>query len=432
MTRPRSPTRTLQRGAATLVVVMVLFFVMSLVAAYASRNIIFEQRTATNYFTSTSSTEAAEAGLQWALSMLNGPRINENCGASTNASDTSFRQRYLSTDANTGTITVAAAVRDGPQQPSCWYDRVNNAWVCHCPSSSAGSIASLPTDTYAPSFKVRFIQQNNPSAPTRASIVRIEVMGCTRYDSGCLTFAAAASTCGGTVCAHLGLVSGAKSPPAAAITARGAINVGGASLGAYNTGAGSSGLTVLAGGTVASAGMDLRGPTGMPASQTVVQNDPGLSSGSFNANRMFAAVFGMWPDSHIEQPAVVRVPCATACSATDVRNAIVFNPDRPLVFEGDVALDGGASIGSATAPVALVVTGNLTFTAPTDVYGLVYVRAANWATAGTGQVFGAVVAEGQISGSGAFKVIYDNTVLQNLRWTSGSLAMVPGSWKDFR
>ncbi|HRZ62470.1 MAG TPA: PilX N-terminal domain-containing pilus assembly protein, partial [Rubrivivax sp.] len=41
------------RGAAALVVVMVLFFIMSLVAAYASRNLIFEQRTSANNYRST-------------------------------------------------------------------------------------------------------------------------------------------------------------------------------------------------------------------------------------------------------------------------------------------------------------------------------------------------------------------------------------------
>ena len=44
---------------------MVLFFIMSLVAAYASRNLIFEQRTSANNYRSTQAFEAAEAGLEW-------------------------------------------------------------------------------------------------------------------------------------------------------------------------------------------------------------------------------------------------------------------------------------------------------------------------------------------------------------------------------
>ena len=69
-----------QRGAATLVVVMVLFFIISMVAAYTSRNMIFEQRTGANLYRATQSFEAAEAGMNWALMMLNRGRIDERGG----------------------------------------------------------------------------------------------------------------------------------------------------------------------------------------------------------------------------------------------------------------------------------------------------------------------------------------------------------------
>ena len=46
------------RGAATLIVVMLLFFIMSMVAAYTSRNLIFEQRTSANQYRSSQAFEA--------------------------------------------------------------------------------------------------------------------------------------------------------------------------------------------------------------------------------------------------------------------------------------------------------------------------------------------------------------------------------------
>ncbi|MBK7062119.1 MAG: pilus assembly PilX N-terminal domain-containing protein [Rubrivivax sp.] len=94
-----------QGGAATLIVVMVLFFIMSMVAAYTSRNLIFEQRTSANQLRSTQAAEAAEAGLQWALGLLNAGRINANCVPSTNLADTTFRQRYLYIDGSNGHVT---------------------------------------------------------------------------------------------------------------------------------------------------------------------------------------------------------------------------------------------------------------------------------------------------------------------------------------
>ena len=115
------------RGAASLIVVMVLFFIMSLVAAYTSRNLIFEQRTSVNQYRATQAYEAAEAGLEWAIAQLNGGRINGSCleAGVTNA-NTSFRQRYLAINANplpdpaSGMITVLT-------QPAVGAARAGNA-----------------------------------------------------------------------------------------------------------------------------------------------------------------------------------------------------------------------------------------------------------------------------------------------------------------
>lgn len=425
-----------QRGAATLVVVMVLFFVMSLVAAYTSRNVIFEQRTSANQYTSTVSLEAADAGLQWALGLLNGSRIDDNCAPSANVANTSFRQRYLQIDPTSGALTVPAAVRDGPMWPTCWHDRATNQWVCHCPTGAGGAISSTPADSFAPSFRVRFIQLSDvygSPANDRPGVVAVEVNGCTGWDAACLNFKPYSSQdlCRGTVCAKLALSSGLKSPPMAAITARQGISVGGAPLTATNTDPGTTGYTVVGGGPVTTAGMTLQGPPGMPAGLTWIQNDLGLSNALFTPERMFAALFGFWPSTYVEQPGAVKINCAAPCDSNTVRTAIDLNPGRVFVLQGDVALDGGASIGTATDPVVLLVTGSFSFAAPTDVYGVVYSRAASWTTAGTGRIFGAAVGENAIGGNGPFAVAYSSDILNRLRWGTGSFVMVPGSWKDF-
>ena len=63
MRNQRATSCSAQRGAAALVVVMVLFFIISLVAAYASRNMIFEQKTSANQYRSTAAMEAASRPL---------------------------------------------------------------------------------------------------------------------------------------------------------------------------------------------------------------------------------------------------------------------------------------------------------------------------------------------------------------------------------
>ncbi|MFT3816961.1 MAG: PilX N-terminal domain-containing pilus assembly protein [Rubrivivax sp.] len=437
----RAPGRLHQRGAATLVVVMVLFFVMSLVAAYASRNIIFEQRTSANLYTATSTFEAADAGLQWALGFLNGGRIDDNCqkpaGAAVLANPSaypSFRQRYLRADEITGNILIQPGVRDGPMWPSCWFNTVSNAWVCHCPGDPAapGAIASLPTASIAPAFSVRFVQLNDSTPPSRPGSVRIEIMGCLKFDPACLTFPAAHATeCRGTVCATVALSPGVKSAPAAAITAHNSIAVTGTGLTAAIPRAGMGGYAAVSGGTIS--GVSLVGPPGssVAGGPPSVQNATALSDPLLWPARMFAAVFGSWPSTYIEQPGAVRIDCSATCNADDIRSAVTLNPGLAIVASGDVTLNGGSDIGSPAEPVAMVVTGDLGFSAATNVFGLIYVKKANWATAGSGTVTGGVVAEGQISGSGGFSAIFDPLILGSLGRATGSYVVVPGSWKDF-
>lgn len=427
--------RRRQQGAAALLVVMVLFFVISLVAAYSSRNIIFEQRTAANQYTSIVSLEAANAGLEWALGLLNGSRVDDSCLPSGSPSAASFRQRYLSIDPANGLITVPASVRDGPLWPTCWHDRASNQWVCHCPSSSGGAISALPSDPFAPSFRVRFIQLDEAvtiaSAPVqRPGIVAIEVNGCQSWDDACLNFRPYTQDwCRGTICAQFALASGLKSPPIAAITARGGVDFGTGAVTVANTETGSTGHLVVSGGVVNQATMTRMGPP--PSIGIVVENDPNLSDPLLTPERMFAASFGVWPSTYVEQPGAVRIDCSATCDSTTLRGAIDANPGRVLVLDGDVLLDGGASIGTAADPVVLMATGDFGFSSSTDVYGLVYSRASTWNTSGGGNIHGALVAEGSVGGSGSYTVGYSSDILTRARWSIGSFVMVPGSWRDF-
>ena len=187
----RRPSPSRQRGAATLIVVMILFFVVSLVAAYASRNMIFEQKTSANQYRSTQAFEAAEAGLEWALTMLNGGRLEADCSPASPALATppapatpptkaSFRQRYLNVDAATGMYTETMANRSIPANlglnPTCVYNGAG--WTCTCPISTAATPSATPATGYTgpqPAFRVRLLADTG-----RAGVLRVESVGCTR------------------------------------------------------------------------------------------------------------------------------------------------------------------------------------------------------------------------------------------------------------
>src|SRR5690242_1966024 len=125
------PTRS-QRGAAALVVTMLLLFAMVLVAVFANRQLMFEQRSAANQVRSTLAFEAAEAGLEWAVAQLNtNRRIDATCQPSADPAAASFRSRYLAIARGTGLITPTTWNQAGTAialQAACV--RAGDGWTC--------------------------------------------------------------------------------------------------------------------------------------------------------------------------------------------------------------------------------------------------------------------------------------------------------------
>lgn len=435
-----------QRGAATLIVVMVLFFVMSMVAAYANRNLIFEQKTSSNQQRSTRAFEAAEAGVEWALTMLNTGRLTAACQTSTSTTDTDFRQRYLVIDGSNGNITPRKwnnGTSDLDLYPTCVYD--GTAWVCDCPSATAPTLASpVGTDVF-PAFRVRFRRvcavataaDNACVTPIQPSIVHIDVNGCTTLDDRCLRFhdeatPGVAITNEGRATVHVvaALKAALPSAPTAALTARTTVDVSSAGFSVINAEPQGLGITIQAGGNVAVPADALRGPAGTPGSRTVSGNDAVLAA--LSADRFFANTFGLGRDSYRDQPAAIVVDCTGGCNANTVRTKIGLNPGRVLWLIGNVDFDSAGDVGSAAEPVLLNVVGNVAFSSPVTVYGLIYSQRNAWTISGSGSIVGAAIAEHGLDGTATTtSIVYDRGVLTRLRTLNGSFVRVPGTWKDF-
>lgn len=445
ITRPRpgfAPvhTRGRQSGAATLIVVMLLFFVMSLTAAYASRNLIFEQRTSANQYRSTQVFEASQAGIEWALAMLNSGRIDADCLPTADAAQNSFRQRYLVTNATTGVVSRqlhSSGVASTNLWAACSFDGA--AWRCKCPTGNL-SATDLPAGTAA--FAVRFVDLFT----TKPGIVRLEVNGCgsfaqTADDLACLRYVESAgpALCRSTSCVMLALFSGAKAPPTAALTTRGDVN--GASLAVFNSNVDVGGITIHAGGNNAVAAPTLAGLPGTPPSATTRLNDNSLAALDADADDctlcMFSSVFGLRPATFRRQMGAVPVDCSAAtCDAASVNAALATTRSRVVVLTGALGLtldDPADVIGSAADPVVLVIEGPLTIaaaaTATARISGLVY---ANSATLSAGEIRGALVSASTVTGDGTARVVYDRAALDRVRLTSGSYVRIPGSWRDHR
>jgi hypothetical protein len=434
---------------ATLVVVLLLFLIVSMVAAYTNRNLIFEQRTATNQYRSTQAHEAAEAGLQWALAMLNHARIgpgmanassSPSCLTSTNATDSSFRQRYLNQNLTTGYYSAktypvgSSGLVFAKLLPTCVAS--GDGWICDCPSAGVPQLTAPSGDAVRPAFRVRF---TTVAAPAPPGLVRIEAVGCTRLDSACLDFTAlGAPNEGRAIATQLVALTGtAVSPPSAALTTLGNINFASAAQ-LINGDTASGGWTMHTRGSISGNAVTTT-IAGSPSSASQVAGDTTLPS---TADRFFSGVFNMFPGNLRLAPGTVRLGststgCSSSgCSGAAVAAALSMNPGRVVWVDGDLNLE--SNVGSTAEPALLIVNGNLNFSANVTLTGLVYVRNPIWAPSyAGGQIVGAVIVEGEVangSGAGASgtpTITYNADALRYARLSRGSFVAVPGGWKDF-
>lgn len=443
-----------QQGAAALIVVLVLFFIMSLVAAYTSRGMIFEQRTSINQLRSTQALDVGDAGVEWAITKLNAGLLGAaSCDTDTTGTST-FRQRYLAFAADGLITSPGTASATCVMQPGV-------GWACSCPT--AGSTIPAAAGGPSPAFRVYFGPDNG--AP-RANLIRVTVSACTDASPNCLANPQIPEPGRGNVVvsASLGLKGAIDTIPLAAITVPKDAGVpnsltvtGGASLVAYNSIQGGAGIAIQAGGGVAAtppSTIVVGGAPGMPAELAKLENDASLSkeaaggglrnssdagacaAGDTNLgcsfNRTFTSFFGAPREIYKRQPALVR--CPGPCDSAALSQLAAKNPRSVILVAGDATLD--ASLGSAADPVVLVVEGNVNFSgAGTVITGFIYGTTGAWTVNGTPRLDGGIASELPVVLSGpagsSLEVRYDLPALTKLRYEYGSFVRVPGSWRDF-
>jgi type II secretory pathway pseudopilin PulG len=416
----RASMRRRQAGAAALVVVMVLFFLMALVAAYTSRNMIFEQRTSANNFRATQAFENAEAGVEWAIAMLGQGRIDANCAPTGALAQNTFRQRYLAQDAS-GAFVPSPALAN--LRPTCVL--AGGAWSCSCPDVGE-PILNIPQGP-APAFMLRFVPDVGVSRP---AIVRLESTGCSSIGQQCYAGAPAPADAEARVSVMLALSPALPNPPSAALTARASVNFAGNAVTVVNADDASSGITVASGADIQNdSAARLSSRPGTPGSASVLAGDDSLHA--LDADHLFVAVFGSDRTTYRTQPAVASVNCSGDC-AQSLAQAAAANPGRTLWVNGPLSLNTSVSLGNADSPVVLVVEGDLSAATDLSVNGLIYMRSGQWnTTGGSTLVRGAVVAENALTINGAPAIVYDAAILRRISQSHGSMVRVPGGWRDF-
>ena len=442
VTKFNRPAPRTQRGAATLVVVLVLLFGVTVMAFFANRSFIFEQRTSANQYRSTKAFELAEAGVEWAVGKLNEGlplATAPGCATTTVAGALSFRDRFVNPrpanpPANpTGFLNVNAAAF-----PGCRFDSAGVA-NCDCPIAGQANLGTANPEQ--PRFGVSFVPVGGDPAA-----VEIIARGCTNGNTCDPTaLAAAGSDATAIVRVLVKIVPTITTGPAAALTT-GAATVTGGNLNVINTHVPSNGITIHAGTTVSTGtGTNVTTIFGTPPRASVLDNDSTLNAlSALGEDAFFSGFFGETLTHYsTKNPDVYKPACASvnACAAaivayinTGVQYPRIYIPGDVTFTNGTPGL--GASLGTAANPVTLVSGGNVELGSNLVAYGMFYAATGSsndwdYAGSGTATVVGAFVTRGNFNkGAGTLNLVYDPSLWGAAGAPKGRLVRVPGSWRD--
>lgn len=438
------PIFTRVRGMATLAVVMILFFVLAMVAAYTNRNLVFEQRTSANSYRSAQALTAGDAGVEWAVAMLNGGVINTSCVSGAGASN-DFRTRYLNL-LPTGAFKVNTfAPSGGTPRPSCAM--TETGWICGCPTTSTTALPGVSSAEAPVVFAIEMSAWDNIAPP---GVVQLTVKGCTSAITGDVTLSnvnnimschrrpvTSPSDVDGQarVFAVVGLVSALPVPPAATVTAgRSIVLASGTTLRASNTDS-ATGLVLHSGALIdkTSGGQTISsGPAGSSSASLEQSSDLDLNSAATTGagESLFRGLFGMMRSDYRNQPAALRIDCSPpGCTASsDLIPKISSNPTRIIWVNGDLDMDQAVAIGSTSLPAMVVVTGRVTISQGVTFTGVIYSdQEIEWSSSAA-SVRGAVISRLDFNVNSDAVLAYDQKVIRRLQQGYGSFVRVPGSW----
>lgn len=422
-----------QRGVATIAVALALLLGMTLVAFFTHRNLVLEQRSAIHHDRFARAFELAEGGLAWAGTRLNDPQrldASPSCVPSV-AGTHSFVERMVAMS--------AAGLAPLGGRPGC-HVAPDGAVSCSC---------DMPPGTAAaPSAHARFALQLRRAAGADPWTLEVISRACTQAGEPCDATAAGSATPDATSTVR---VSYRMRPvfaqaPGAAVLVAGDVAIGGGAR-VVNADAASRGLTIVAGGRIATAAdVRLASLPGTPAEASIVDTDDTLARLGADTDALPRALLGDSLDGHRRSPltwTVTAAPCdgrprCTPCaSPSECGGALAQAHARgftQLWLDAPATL-AGPSLGSERAPVVVVTTAPLTLDGDIVVRGLlvgVPGAGAAWRLVATGhaRVHGAVASGGDLRvDGGSIDIVHDAALFAPGR-IRGEFVRVPGSWTD--
>lgn len=417
-----------QKGAATLVVVMVLFFVMALVAAYANRNLIVEQRVAVNYQEATLANEVALKGADTLLNLLNAPNVNEQCQVNAAGANT-LRERLLKFDA-LGKVEPYVAdngLGNGLTDVVICDQPTDGSWSCQCP------LDRKPTGVAEASNRSSSARLRISATLPGPGHLELTSLGCAQGSTNCKENISSSEGNIGFFAqmkrkVRLVLVSAVKMPPTSALVATGSVDLG-SGMAAANDHASAGGVAIQHGLAATGVLDQVRGPGGSGKDFAMLIN-PALNS--LSAADFFQRNFGMSLDDYKRQAAVDQLNCSGDCAQTVLER--VTAGAQLLWHEGDLTLSSDVALGSSARPIVLIVNGQLRIQGPLRIHGLVFSAGnAEWLGGSTGASWlnGGLLVAGNWTSAAGVQLRHDPLVLNRLKVAAGTFVRAPGgAWSE--
>lgn len=392
-----------QKGAATLLVSMVLLIAATLLVLYASNTVVGEQRMSANEVRSKQAFEAAQAGIELSVEHINAGNDFQSASLATlngrwNSANSSYEVMFCEAGTFPADQQCDDLATNGTDiSPDCTPPGGDDvtAWVVGCgwsdDSAARKRIVALvartepvPGDIDNPLIaKGSVAFGGNPTVTNYFNNLTVWT-GATLNNTG---------NTGKTVIRKPSSAAGALTPNEVATQVGNGNNV-----------------CTQATDLICTTSSGVFGPD-------VIQGDTSLAN--LSPDQFFENFLGTPPNVY---------------KAT-MPDEIVAGGDAGTISAGDKVywVEGNASIskniGSEGHPVVLVVNGNLSLSGDVTIFGVVFVK-GDLNVSGGPVIRGAVLATGSVSSGGNLNVIYDPDAVGGAN-RIGTYAAMPGTWRDF-
>lgn len=405
------------RGAATLLLVIGLFVLGALAAAYTQRHTLVEARIARGVVEHELAREAALQMLARAQLLLHAGALDTRCEPQADGLPLAER---LSDRAPNGELS-ARPWPAGEAGMVC-DRRADQDWGCSCAQGETPA-ARLPGDGALRQSAVLQLHHPEPG------LMALQAQGCARPSADCRADGATGDDASVRRIAHLAWWPALRQLPRSAAWTLGEVDLGDG-LQLVNTDADSGGWALRSAAAVRGTRTGLIGPPGSSADTCLRESDEALRS--LDAEALLRGLFGVASSALVRHPALRELDCSQACAPALTQ--ALRGGQRLLRVRGDLVIDRAADWGSPERPLLLVVQGSLQVRAAWRMHGLVVVQGdTEWrnSDAASARLHGALVATGRLQGQAGSQLVYDADLLRRLQQQVGSWLAVPGGhWEQ--